>query len=314
MPLPTFIIGGERRCGTTSLAKWIECHPDVYLLPKIDMAYFVDEELIGSRNWITGEVDEKKWDKTHGVEEYAKFFDEGYGKQAIGEKSADYLFWRPAHSRISCFLPHTKFIFTLRNPTERAWSHYWNEVGKGREVLSFEEAVVEEAKRCRDSAYARDHLSYCTRGFYEESLGDFFRYVERERVMVVTVEDMKARPVEFLQDIYRHIGVNPYKGLDCAGKQFNTNWVTIPREWTKLPFLRNLEKSFVWVLRKTANRFGRNGVDKRDIQRRLLSGIRKTKDDMMMAESTRRQLNDLFTPHIEKLEKMLGRTFDEWKS
>jgi hypothetical protein len=197
---------------------------------------------------------------------------------------------------------------------ERAWSHYWNEIGKGREILSFEEAIADEEKRCRESAYARDHLSYCTRGFYEQSLQNFFKYVNKEQVLVITLEKMKTHPFEIIQNIYRHIGVNPDKGLEHAGKRFNANWVTIPQKWAELPVLRTLENSFVWVLRKTANQFGQDNVERRDIQRRILSRIRKTKEDVAMSEETRRQLRVLFDPHIEELEKLLGRKFDEWRS
>ena len=58
-------------------------------------------------------------------------FVEGDGRIAVGEKSADYLFWHPAHARMHGWIPGARIILTLRNPIERAWSMYWNEIGRG---------------------------------------------------------------------------------------------------------------------------------------------------------------------------------------
>ena len=217
--LPTFLIVGERRCGTTSLAKWMEDHPDIFMHPKPDMAFFVDDEIVGRREWLDGEIDESTWGRTHSKESYAALFAEGTDRAAIGEKSADYLFWRPSHARIARFLPTAKVIVTLRHPVERAWSHYWNEVGKGRETLSFEEALEQEDDRSRRSAYARNHLSYRTRGYYDESLTDLFAHIPRDRTMVVTLEEAQQRPAELLRQIYTFIGVDAEQGLNHVNHQ-----------------------------------------------------------------------------------------------
>ena len=57
MPLPTFIICGERRCGTTSLYTWMRAHPEVFLYPKADMDYFIEDEIARTREWVDGEAD-----------------------------------------------------------------------------------------------------------------------------------------------------------------------------------------------------------------------------------------------------------------
>ena len=52
MPLPNVVIAGERRSGTTSLAKWLEVHPDIFLHPRLDMGYFVDQQVVGCRRCL----------------------------------------------------------------------------------------------------------------------------------------------------------------------------------------------------------------------------------------------------------------------
>jgi hypothetical protein len=312
MPLPTFLIIGERRSGTTSLAKWLEPHPDVYMHPKVDMAYFVDDAVVGRMDWFDGEVDESQWDQNHSAQEYSALFAASGSKIAIGEKSADYLFWRPAHSRMARLLPDAKFIATLRDPVERAWSHYWNEVGKGREVLSFEDAIAAEPDRIRRSAYARDHLSYCTRGHYDESLGDLFQTIPPEKVLVVTLEELKSSPQATLQKVFGFIGVDAKRGSERAGVRYNANWTTIQRGWARYPVIGWVERGVAALVGRAVRLASRDTYRRRDLQRRALSVFRETKDDKRMADDTRRMLQDRFAPHIAAAGRMLGRDFQEW--
>ncbi|HEY2735182.1 MAG TPA: sulfotransferase, partial [Polyangiales bacterium] len=215
MPVPTFIIAGERRSGTTSLYAWMKVHPQVYLHDKTDENYFVESEL-SSRSWIAGKVDAARWEATHDPQGYGGLFAAANGQRAIGHKGADLLYWRPAHPRIARFVPEARLVITLRDPVKRAWSQYWNEVGKGREWLGFEQALAHEDARRRTSEYADFHLAYRARGYYETSFEHLFRHVERSRVLVVTVEETRKRPRETLQQIYRFLGVDPELGLELA--------------------------------------------------------------------------------------------------
>ena len=125
MSLPTFVIIGERRCGSTFLYNCMRSHPEVYLYPEPDLDYFIAEELF-ERKWIEAKESELCWEENHSPHHYAAMFQEPEGVAAIGHKGADLLFWRPAHARVARFLPDAKFVITLREPVGRAWSHYWN--------------------------------------------------------------------------------------------------------------------------------------------------------------------------------------------
>lgn len=314
MPLPNFVIAGERRSGTTSLARWMEAHPDIFLHPALDMAYFLENEIVGRTQWLDGELDPATWDVTHSPEDYAALFTDGAGKQAIGEKSADYLFWRPAHERLARFLPEAKFIFTLRNPVERAYSHYWHEVGKKRETLSFEEALAAEPERIKNSAWARDHLSYQSRGFYEESLCDFFRHVPRERVLITTVEGNAAQPVAQLQCVYRFLGVDESKGLEAAGSKHNANIVMLPKAWSRNPIVAPLAAAYGKATKLVAGRLAKNKEERKRMMRSMGSAFAQSATETPMAPETRRRLEAEFAPHIAALGQMLGREFPEWQS
>ena len=313
MSLPTFVIAGERRCGTTSLASWIECHPDIYMHPNRDMAYFIEDEIVGKSTWRDGEADADRWEKTHSPRAYAELFLDGDGFKAVGEKSADYLYWKPAHERIAGYLPEAKFIITLRNPADRAWSHYWNEVGKGRETLSFEEALKAEDERCLKSAWARDHLSYIRRGFYDESLSAFFEYIPPERVMVVTVEQSHTSSRKVLEGIYRFLGVNSSLGYELAGTKHNVNWTMISRSWANLPIVNAVGRIYSRVVGKIAEAMAEDIDKRREINKKLGVVFKKPATGISMSEKSREYLKKLYEPHIGALEVLLGRKFSEWR-
>jgi hypothetical protein len=87
------------------------------------------------------------------------------------------------------YLPETKFIFVLRNPVKRAESQYWNEVRKGREKRTFQEAVQAEEQKTL-TPWEKLHLQYVQRGCYAESLEHFFEYIPKDRVLVVILEHL----------------------------------------------------------------------------------------------------------------------------
>lgn len=310
LTLPTFIIAGERRCGTTSLYNWVRGHPEVYLYPRADMDYFIEDEVKRTRRWRDGEADGDLWEQTHSPEEYAEMFREGAGAGAVGQKDADLLFWRPAHPRLARYLPDCRFVITLRNPVNRAWSHYWNEVGKGRESLDFEEALAAEDERSQRSAYARDHLSYRTRGFYELSLEAFFGHIDPRRVLILTLEESHRSPKETLRKVYDFIGVDPNHGLKAAGTRHNEEVSMVPRTWAKTRLVAPLERSYTritesLILRLTADRARRSRA--RKLTRSLF------REKAVMPAYLRAELAALYAPHIRDLESLLGRKLSEWK-
>lgn len=309
-----FIIAGERRSGTSTLAKWIEAHPDVYLNPKLDQAYFVDDVLRGRREWMDGKIDPAEWDKNHSREEYEKLlFDPNAKCIARGEKSADYFFWNPCLSRIKEITPEAKIILIFRNPVERAWSQYWNELGKGREWLSFEEAIKKEEERSQKSDYARHHLSYIERGKFVNSLNRWIEAFGRNNIHVVILEEMIKEPVQELKKVYSFLGVNPEMGLELAGKRFNNNWTTIPYAfWRKNKMLIKTESAINNLIKRFV-KLAYSDVYKRRLMSPKLERItRFEQKQVSMNPQTREELHNLFEPFNQELSKVINNPLTAW--
>ena len=316
MPLPTFVIVGERKSGTTALCHWM-AHPDVYMHPREDMNYFIEDEILVTTTWRDGPADPQRWERTHSAAQYAALFAEADGQRAIGEKSADLFFWRPAHERMARLLPDARFIVLLRDPVKRAWSHYLDELAKGdgREALSFRDALSAESERSTRSAYARLHLSYRARGYYDDVMRDFLTHVPRERLLVLTLEQMGAAPRETLQTVYRFIGVDSAIGLEMAGTRHNEVGDTnVPRRWARWPVVRPIAGAYHHLSGRVIERLMSDPARRQRAKNAVYLPFLQSGKRLKMPVETRAELARDFSPHVRALEDLLDREFPEWTS
>ncbi len=315
MPLPNFLIIGERRSGTTTLANWVKCHPEIFLHPQMDIGFFIDKELVGSRIYKEGKADYDKWEEEHTIADYEQLFAKASTEhKAIGEKSADYLFWEQAHERIKKMLPDIKLVISLRNPIERAYSMFWNELGKGRETVSFEKAIMLEEDRISNSDYAKDHLSYIARGYYDVSIEKLHQTFSPNQIFVFILEHAIENPVENLKSLYNFLGVNVNKGYDNINKRFNANWtLQVKPFWKKNAFLKSME-SFIFKMNSSVGRILiiRNKRLQRKFIKKMSKPFRFSKDDIKIDEHVKLKLRKRYEPHIKNLEKILDKDLSIW--
>jgi hypothetical protein len=197
-PLPTFIIAGAARSGTTYLYNLLDHHPGIFLAkprapePKF---FLVDEEY------------------ARGLDYYSeRFFTSGAQIAVRGEKSANYLESPVVPVRIAQDLPATKLIFILRDPVERAFSNFLWSTRNGHETLGFAEAIEREAER--ESSYAPKvrfarPFSYLSRGMYARLLAPYLRLFPREQVKIVLHDDILSNPEDVTLDLMKFIGAEP---------------------------------------------------------------------------------------------------------
>ncbi len=125
MNKPNFLIIGALKAGTTSLFNYLMQHPQIYMSPVKEPKFFalVGEYLDPKKREILGKcvVD---------IEEYRALFDNVTTEKAIGEASAIYLSSRRAPGRIQHYILNVKLIAILRDPVERAYSHFLHNVRK----------------------------------------------------------------------------------------------------------------------------------------------------------------------------------------
>ena len=130
--LPSFIIIGAQRCGTTSLYDYLSHHPQIIPSPVKELFYF-DDYYTRPIEWYKSFFPTKK--------EQEKLERDLVASVITGEASPSYFFHPYAAKRIKETLPQIKLILVLRDPIERAYSHYTHIKRVNREPLSFEEAI-----------------------------------------------------------------------------------------------------------------------------------------------------------------------------
>lgn len=309
MTLPDFIIAGERRSGTTSLATWLRAQPGVFVHPKQDRGWFIDDTV---RARSSSAAD---WEATHDIVDYGAWFDAaGAGDhRLVGEKSADYLFWRPAHERLARHLPATtRFVIVLRNPVARAWSHYWNEVAKRRERLSFEDALAAEDERLAASDYQRYNFSYLARGHYGASLEAFLSHVERERVLVVAVEDMWRDPAGVLGRVNEFIGVEGEVELAAVAGARNANWAMVEKPFARSGPMRLAARGLDAIARPLSKLAAGGKEQRRALLARLKSPLFEPAARQRMDQRLKARLEERFAKEAAHVRKLTGKPFPDW--
>lgn len=201
--LPNFLIIGAMRSGTTSLARYLGDHPEVFMTPGKEIHFF-------DRNY------------ERGVTWYMEHFRGVTNEAAIGEATQTYMFESSAIPRIARFIPGAKLIAILRNPVDRAYSHYWHNRARGREVLSFPDAIAAEGERLvSGDRLSRPRYSYVARGRYLEQLLRTTRFFRREALHVVIFEDLRDEPWKTYQSVCRFLGVDDGIRVPIVGRPLN---------------------------------------------------------------------------------------------
>ncbi|HEU5227212.1 MAG TPA: sulfotransferase domain-containing protein [Ktedonobacteraceae bacterium] len=209
--LPDFIIIGAQRGGTTSLYAYLSQHPQIAPAVMKEVHFF-------DNNFQKG----VSWYRAQFPSIVEKYLATNVGKQDFitGEASPYYLFHPHVPQRVAKLVPYVRLIVLLRNPVDRAYSHYYHEVELGRETLSFEEALAQEEARTHEESariaaekhyrsYNHQNYTYLARGIYANQLERWLSLFPREQLLVIKSEDFYADPDSIFQQTQAFLNVRP---------------------------------------------------------------------------------------------------------
>ena len=128
-----------------------------------------------------------------------------------GEATPIYLYWPNSLERIQTYNPAMRLIVLLRDPVQRAWSHWRMEYARGAETHPFAWCIRDGRRRLFDAVPWGHHreFSYVERGFYGEQLERLFALFPREQILVLKAEDLRASPGPILDQVRTFIGAAP---------------------------------------------------------------------------------------------------------
>lgn len=200
--LPDFIILGAQKGGTTLLYHLLAQHPYVEAATSKELHYF-DKHFEKGIEWYRRSFPPPRWKD---------------GRKIItGEATPYYLFHPPVPERMARVVPQARLIALLRNPVDRAYSQYNQQVGIGYETLSFEEAIEAEDARLRGerdmkfenqrAGFNRQHFSYLSRGIYVDQLQRWSKFFDDKQMLVLKSEDFFERTPKTLRLVLDFLGL-----------------------------------------------------------------------------------------------------------
>lgn len=208
---PNLFVIGAPKCGTTSVANWLSQHPDIFMSKDKEPHYFYSPR-----------------HKERNLQDYlSNFFEAGAEVKYVGEASVWYLFSGIAAKKIMDFNSDSRFIVCIRNPIEMAPSLHAQMVYNGHEKETCFAKAWELSDK-RESGFPEKifnlengdptHMSYrkaCKLGSQVENL---LKFVPRERIHFVVMDDIKSSPSSVWNGIQAFLGLDFFESCDFEKK------------------------------------------------------------------------------------------------
>lgn len=235
-------------------------------------------------------ADVRTWD------EYYLLFKNVRHERVIGEGSNSYLFCPSAPKHIAARFPCAKILMILRNPVERAWSHYMMNRKLGYPVKDnflgeFHNDTQKEPQGWGITA------NYFRLGLYAEQLQRFLKVFPRNQIKVITYDDFQREPRETLVETFEFLQVDPHHELYI---ETQTNAAALPR-WPTLHFV--FQSSLASIIKHRLSTPIKNVMEKVILTRSNLPKL---------SQSERQSLINDYEPDIRQLATMLDRNLDHW--
>lgn len=282
LSLPNFIIVGAPKAGTTTVHTALGNHPDIFVSSPKEPHYF---------SFI--EEQKPSWGMQSRDEYEALFATAPPDCPARGEASTWYLYSQTAARQIHELIPEAKIIMMLRNPVDRAYSHWSFQRQNQWDDLSFEEALEREANDRSDDGQWDTH--YCSAGLYSAQIERYFDVMPRHQIHVGIFDDLVSDQAGFLRNCFEFLGVNPSAASPREPEvQNKTSWARSAalQSFTKNRTLHGLvSKVLPNAWRRSLGKSLRQFNEKRPPR---------------MDPATRTRLKKFFRDDVRRLDNLLG--------
>jgi hypothetical protein len=146
---------------------------------------------------------------------YHGFFDQNLKDKIKGEATPIYMYWYEAPKRIWKYNPNMKIIAVLRNPIDRAYSHWNMEHNRNADSSTFSDAIRSEKERCREALPLQHRVySYIDRGFYTDQLRRLWHFFPIKQTLIVKQEDLKYDPEKVLSQISMFLNIDKFQRIE----------------------------------------------------------------------------------------------------
>lgn len=207
---PSFLVIGAQRSGSTTLFRHLSAHPRILPPLRKEIHYFDFQYEKGP-----------SWYLAHYPGVHHRLAGAGKARPVTFEASPYYMVHPLAPARVKAYDPRMKLVAILRDPVDRALSHYHHESRRGVETLTFEEAIAAEPERLRGAArllqrsphysHCHHHFSYLDRGRYGYYLERWLEHFPRQQLLVLRSEDLFQDADAAVNAVYAFLGLPAHR-------------------------------------------------------------------------------------------------------
>jgi len=283
MKVGIFIVGAPKS-GTTSLYYYLNEHPEILMSSEKEPDYFSDKEIL-DQGLYYGKS------RIDSLIKYNNLFSKRDKEKFLGDASVSYLFYPEVSKRIKEYNPESKIIIMLRDPIDRAFSHYLMDYRLGLTSKSFEEEFKNQ-----ESLNFQQHFLL---GNYYNQVKKYLEVFETENVHIIWYSDFKQNTEKELQKVIKFIGLNTDFKVDF-NKVYNS--FSMPKN----NIIRKIY-SVVWIRKILTFIFSKKLVN-------LIKSILFNKGGKpKLSEKSREVLFSYYKSDIEDLEQLLSVNLSRWK-
>lgn len=277
--LPNFMIVGVEKGGTTSLYHYLNQHPDIYFPTVKEPNFFSTGRGISTQ------------------EEYEALYSGRDTETVIGDASVSYFHDPAAAQRIQALIPDCRFLLILRDPVDRAFSHYHMLIQqRAIPKRPFRDALVE----------AEASGSYLNTGIpnshYADSIESYFRCFGSDAFSIHKYADYKSNNAKTTKTMLRFLGISEEIELETV-KKYNTSQVYRNRQVHELVYGKGLLKSLAKHLIPT-----RTQTWIREVIQKI-----NAEPPPVCTEEERHMALRVLWEDIERTEELLSWDLSEWK-
>ena len=272
--LPTFLVIGAHKSGTTTLHSMLAEHPDIYLPEEKEPHFFVPELCPHDRTW------------------YESLFEPGAGHHHRGEASPGYTMFplfAGAPQRIAELLPDVRLVYLVRDPIERMRSAYLQSAAEGLTV---------HGSLRRELLWSLHHLSVSQ---YALQIQRYLPHFDREQLLVVTTEELEAEPAGTLQRVLGHLGLSADWVPSQPSRRLNTSSRLVAMRRRYRPLHR-------WFM----GRSGYDSALGRRLRYSRFATRPFREDELRVDDELRDRLAVMLRSDVAALRDIVGDGFDGW--
>ncbi|WP_457642398.1 sulfotransferase family protein [Persephonella sp.] len=302
--LPDFFLIGAGKSGTTSLAKYISQHPQIYIPEEKELHYFLFAENppIYYDRHIMGPV------LIYNLEDYLTYFQNAKAK-ICGDCSVSYMYsegYKQVIKNIKRIYPNQswmklKFIAILRNPIERAFSQYITRLVDEEDKPFVKACFSWEERKRKGWSIAYDYLGF---SFYYKPIKAYIEEFGKENVKIYLYEDLKGKPKWVIKDIFEFLGVDSSFTPQNLGKHYNVSAV---------PKSKAHDLFYKLFVKYNPIKYPLKAILSENIKDNLRKNVRKVfMKKPQLTKEEREMLKPIFREDILKLQDLIGRDLSHW--